>query len=159
MFSLSTLILTVLTCLICGGVVGAFLMFALRPQEKINRELEAQLLESEAKLRDYQHEVTQHFIDTSQLINNMTRSYRDVHEHLASSALKLGNADLSRQITQAGDGKLLEQSANLDEDGNYKAPTDWAPKKPGKHGTLSEEYGLNDDVHAEDEELILNSRA
>ena len=158
MFSLSTLILTVLTCLLLGGVIGAFLMFALRPQEKINRELESQLLEAESRLRDYQQEVTQHFVDTSQLINNLTRSYRDVHEHLAASALKLGNADLSRQITQAGDGKLLEKAADQDPD-NIKQPTDWAPKVPGMHGTLSESYGLNDDPTEEDDALILQRQA
>lgn len=158
MFSLSTLILTVLTCLLLGGVIGAFLMFALRPQEKINRELESQLLETEAQLREYQQEVTQHFVDTSQLINNLTRSYRDVHEHLAASALKLGNADLSRQITQAGDGKLLEKATEQDPE-SIRPPTDWAPKMPGKHGTLSESYGLEDEPSEEDDTLVLQRQA
>lgn len=155
MFSLSTLILTALTCLLCGGVIGAFLMFALRPQEKINRELETQLMNAESSLREYQQEVTQHFLDTSLLINNMTQSYRDVHEHLASSALKLGNADLSRQIAQAGDGKLLEQKRAAFSPESTLPPTDWAPKKPGKHGILSEEFGLMEEPSADDDELVL----
>ncbi|UTA48830.1 YhcB family protein [Simiduia sp. 21SJ11W-1] len=155
MFSLSTLILTVLTCILVGGVIGAFLMFALRPQEKINRELESQLLDSETRLREYQQEVTQHFVDTSQLINNLTRSYRDVHEHLAESAMKLGNADLSRQIAQAGDGKLLEQAKTKTAPQDIKPPTDWAPKVPGKEGTLSESYGLEQDPTEEDDTLVI----
>ncbi|MBB3169143.1 YhcB family protein [Simiduia aestuariiviva] len=146
--------LTVLTCLLLGGVIGAFMMFALRPQEKINRELESQLMEAESRLREYQQEVTQHFVDTSQLINNLTRSYRDVHEHLAASAMKLGNADLSRQIAQAGDGKLLEQPKEPAPE-DIKPPTDWAPKVPGKQGTLSESYGLEEDPTEEDETLVI----
>lgn len=157
MFSLTTLSLAIITCLLLGGIVGAFLMFALRPQEKINRELETQLQETEERLREYQQDVTHHFVETSKLINNLTRSYREVHEHLASSALKLGNADLSKQISQAGDGKLLEQSPGTNPL-EVTAPTDWAPKKPGKHGTLSEEFGLSDEPE-EDQTLILKHQA
>lgn len=158
MFSFSTLLFTALTCLLCGGVIGAFLMFALRPQEKINRDLESQLLDAETKLSDYQQDVTHHFVETSQLINNLTNSYRDVHEHLASSALKLGNPDLSRQIMQAGDGKLIAKQ-ELSGEEQLRAPTDWAPKVPGMAGTLSEEFGLKEDLTEEDDELALERHA
>lgn len=158
MFSLTTIIFAVATSLLCGGILGAFLMFALRPQEKLNRQLETQLMDTEERLREYQQEVTQHFVETSELINNLTRSYRDVHEHLANSALKLSNAEISRQITQAGDGKLLEKKSDSEEP-QVQAPTDWAPKKPGKHGTLSEAYGLSEDEAEEDQTLVLQRQA
>ncbi len=145
MFSTGTLILTGLITLALGCVAGVLLSRSLHPREKQNRELEQRLQEAEARMSDYQQEVTEHFAQTSQLVNNLTRSYREVHEYLAGSALKLSNPDVSRQILQAGRGNLLsEDPAVIDED-KFEPPRDWAPKEPGSKGPLSEDYGLDEE--------------
>lgn len=146
MFTLSTLVITAIAALIAGGAIGAILVKSLHPQEQQNREMETRLESAENKLVDYQQEVSEHFAETSQLVNNLTQSYKDVHQYLASSALKLTNPDISRQLIDAGDGKLINNDtppppATTDDD--TEAPRDWAPKNPGETGQLSEEFGLD----------------
>lgn len=144
MFSLGTLVLTGLISLTVGCVIGVLLTRSFHPQEKYNRDLEQRLQQAEEKMSDYQQEVTEHFAQTSQLVNNLTQSYKDVHEYLANSALKLTTADISRQLSQAGKGKLLTESTETAEE-NFEPPRDWAPKQPGSTGALSEEYGLKEE--------------
>lgn len=145
MFSLSTLILTALVCALGGCVLGALLSRSLQPEKQQNREMEQRLQRAEEKLSDYQTEVSEHFAQTSQLVNNLTQSYKEVHEYLANSALKLTNPDISRKIIEAADGKLLQDSDITITEDNIEAPRDWAPKSPGQTGTLSEEYGLDEE--------------
>lgn len=145
MFPLSTLIIIALATLVLGALIGAGLTKGLSPQEKQNRSLETRLQNAENQLKEYQQEVSAHFAETSQLVNTLTQSYRDVHEHLASSALKLTNPDISRQLIEAGDGKLLTSSKkpSTESEATSEAPRDWAPKNPGAKGQLSEDFGLD----------------
>ncbi|TQV80212.1 DUF1043 family protein [Exilibacterium tricleocarpae] len=128
-----------------GCVVGALLSRSLNPREKQNRDLEQRLQQAEQRLSGYQQEVTEHFAQTSQLVNSLTQSYREVHEYLASSALKLSNPDVSRQILEAGKGKLPSDNSTVIDKDNFEPPRDWAPKEPGSKGALSEDYGLEED--------------
>ncbi|NIB41871.1 YhcB family protein [Pseudomaricurvus alkylphenolicus] len=153
MFELSTLILTAIVALVAGGAIGALLFKSLAPQEQQNRELESRLQKAENKLTDYQQEVSEHFAETSQLVNNLTQSYKEVHEYLANSALKLTNPDISRQLIDAGDGKLIANDTNVAaEESTPEAPRDWAPKAPGEKGQLSEDFGLEPN-HQEEEKI------
>lgn len=147
MFELSTLIATGVGGLIGGCVIGALLARTMHPQEQQNRELETRLQQAEDKLNNYQHEVTEHFAETSQLVNNLTQSYKEVHEFLANGALKLTNPDISRQIIEAGDGKLISREKAEEADTHTEQPRDWAPKEPGETGQLSEEFGLDKEEH------------
>ena len=145
MFTLSTLVITAVAALLVGTAIGAILVKSLHPQEQQNREMENRLKNAEESLKDYQQEVSEHFAETSQLVNNLTQSYKEVHEHLANSALNLTNPDISRQLIDAGDGKLISNSAEspAEDEANTEAPRDWAPKNPGETGQLSEEFGLD----------------
>jgi uncharacterized protein len=149
-FTLSTLIITAVAALLAGGAIGAILVKSLHPQEQQNRDMEHRLESAENKLSDYQQEVSEHFAETSQLVNNLTQSYKDVHEHLANSALTLTNPDISRQLIEAGDGKLINSDTSGDkkDDTDTEAPRDWAPKNPGETGQLSEEFGLDKNQEA-----------
>lgn len=135
-FSLATLVIVAVTAFIVGGLLSLILNRSLSSNEQKTRTLEARLQDAEAHLSEYQQEVTEHFAETAKLVNNLTQSYKDVHEHLASDALKLANVDISRQ--------LLSNNVNDDEvamDDDFEPPKDWAPSE----GTLREDYGLNDD--------------
>ena len=81
----------------------------------------------------------------------MAQSYRHIHEHLATSAIRLASPEVGRQLLKAGGSDL----SMLDADGNplinaedIQPPRDYAPKVPG--GILSEEYGLDDNDLSKD---------
>ena len=144
----TTVVITALICLIAGAAIGLLLARLTNPEQQKVRDLENKLQQAESSLKDYQQEVTEHFIQTSGLINNLTHSYKAVHEHMASSAMHLANPDISRQLVNAGTGKLTDNSSDdaLSET-PPEPPKDYAPKAPG--GILSEEYGLKEDYGIE----------
>lgn len=140
-------LLLALAALALGLVVGSLLTRTLHPHERERRELEEKLEKSQDQLKNYQHEVTEHFVQTSELINNLTQSYRDVHEHLATSAMRLTSPEVSRQLIEAGYGKLGASDHSIPATLSAELPDppkDYAPKVPG--GVLSEEYGLRDEL-------------
>lgn len=149
MVSYGTLIIISLLSLVAGTVLGAVLLNLARPQGN-NRELEERLYRTEDELKKYQQDVTQHFAQTSDLVNNLTHSYREVYEHLANSALKLTTPALSRQILESANSELLGSDKTVISEEHYQAPRDWAPKKGA--GQLSEEYGLHEEDEPDDTE-------
>jgi len=137
------IIIIAAAALLIGVLIGTILHRTMSPQASKSRAVETRLKETEQKLTDYQQEVTEHFADTAKLVNNLTQSYKDVHEHLASNALKLANVDISRQLLSSspeGDNSADSMSSELPE-----PPKDWAPKVPNQEGTLREDYRLNED--------------
>lgn len=101
MFPLATLIGFAVLSLIVGLILGAFLFQRFSHQGLRSQDLEKRLQKAEQQFKSYQDDVTQHFEETSRRVNNLTKSYKDVHEYLASSAMKLTNPQMSRAITQA----------------------------------------------------------
>lgn len=137
MFSLTTMLIVGATAFIIGYLLSLLLTKSLSPSEKKSRTLETRLKETEEKLNDYQQEVTDHFAQTAQLVNNLTQNYKEVHEHLAGSALKLANVDISRQLLDSG---VNDSQTDLgDSEKGFQPPKDWAPGE----GALSEGYGLD----------------
>ena len=148
MFSLTTLLIAAITAFIVGCLLSLLLTRSLSSSEKKSRALETRLKETEEKLNDYQQEVTEHFAQTAQLVNTFTQNYKEVHEHLAGSALKLANIDISRQLLS---NSVNDGEATLSEtEERFQPPKDWAPGE----GALSESYGLD-----KEEELPENAPA
>lgn len=142
-----SLLLIGLLCAVSGLVVGLLIGRTIHPQEQQRKAAENKLQEAQTRLKDYEHEVTEHFIRTSELFNHLSQSYRDVHEHFAASAVRLTGPETSRKIVDAGFGRLEERGAILSTE-IPEPPKDYAPKVPG--GILSEEYGLRDDSVSRD---------
>lgn len=130
--------------LLIGILIGTILHRTLSPQASKSRAVETRLQETEQKLTDYQQEVTEHFADTAKLVNNLTQSYKEVHEHLATNALKLANVDISRQLLSSSPEKDANSGESIDGE-LPEPPKDWAPKVPNQEGTLREDYRLNED--------------
>jgi len=157
MYSVDILVMVCVLALCIGGLIGAIISRSFFPPEQ-QKKMEESLRASQQELNQYQTEVTQHFADTAQLVNNLTADYKKVHDHLANGALKLTNPEVTQQMISAGDDsigntisdKTLDTSESLDNK-DVDAPKDWAPKIPGEAGTLSEEYGLNDKEKEEPE--------
>ena len=140
-----TIIITAATFFLIGAGIGR--LFARKNQagDHSVQDLEKKLAQSERQLKRYQQEVTEHFLKVSHLTTSMSQSYRQIHEHLATSAIRLASPEIGRQLLKSGGSDL-----NLtDEDGkplinpeDVQPPRDYAPKVPG--GILSEDYGLGD---------------
>ena len=147
MFSLSTLVFTGFFFLLCGTALGAFLLHIFR-SNVYSRELEDRLNEAESSLQTYQRDVASSFSQTAQHIGDMTRCYREMHEHLASSALRLATPEISRKILDSANS-LGEAKASHMNAQHIEPPRDWAPKPVGAKGVLAEDYGLRDEDIAE----------
>lgn len=145
MYSLTTLLVIAFFSLIIGGTLGAFILYSLRGRI-LAQELELRANAAETELSSYQRDVAAHFAETSELINEMTQAYKNVHEHLATGALKLATPAISRQIIDSANlsGASISHS-NYASNGAIEPPRDWAPKTPGSKGALSADYGLHDD--------------
>ncbi len=143
MFSLSTLVFTGFFFLLCGVALGAFLLHVFR-SSIYSRELEDRLNEAESTLQGYQRDVAKSFAQTAQHVQSLTRTYRDLHEHLVSSALKLTTPEITRELVESINN-LAESKTNYISTERIEPPRDWAPKPLGAKGTLSEDYGLRDD--------------
>ncbi|MBU2887640.1 YhcB family protein [Gilvimarinus agarilyticus] len=152
MYSLITLIVTALIATFVGCLVGYLLS---RNSNGSNRssDLQNRLQEAEQALDSYQHDVTDHFARTTELVNSLNASYRDMHEHLASSALKLSTPEIGRQLLDESQHHLPGHKGHDLEHTDVEAPRDWAPKRAGSKGTLSEDYGMEEPAPATGDNL------
>ncbi len=146
MYSFSTLVVTGFLSLLIGGALGAAALYIFRTRF-LSQNLEQRLHQAENNLQAYQRDVAEHFAQTSDLVNNLTQSYREVHEHLANGALRLATPAISRQIIDSANANVNSASKAYLNEQRIEPPRDWAPKTPGSKGALSEDYDLHDDHH------------
>ncbi|WP_339899756.1 DUF1043 family protein [uncultured Gilvimarinus sp.] len=143
MYSLATVIISALIALFAGCIAG-YVFSRGRPGNARNADIEKRLIDAEEALNNYQRDVTDHFARTTELVNSLNESYRDMHEHLASSALKLSTPEISRQLLADAEHQLPGGKHHELHEQQIQAPRDWAPKRQGHKPTLSEEYGLDE---------------
>ncbi len=89
----------------------------------------------------YEDNVVEHFTETAKLLNNLTESYREVHNHLAQGAASLcqgeGPVSLERLESRHDPAEIPAHLAHI------QPPLDYAPKhSPDEKGMLNEEFGL-----------------
>jgi uncharacterized protein len=89
----------------------------------------------------YEDNVVEHFTETAKLLNNLTESYREVHNHLAQGAASLcqgeGPVSLERLESRRDPAEIPAHLAHI------QPPLDYAPKhSPDEKGMLNEEFGL-----------------
>lgn len=98
-----------------GLVLGCIASYLLISRHDRTRELEAELGDLREKFADYRVQVTGHFMHTSELVQEMTQSYRAVYEHLAAGAQQLCGNDLdAAQIELSDKSQLTDASQNTD---------------------------------------------
>lgn len=144
----SNLSVALLLCLAFSvGAIATYLWIRKSDENTVDViDLQKKLVKSEQHLKQYQQEVSQHFITISHLTASVTQSYRDINEQLVSSAMRLASPEIGRQLLKSGgsDLSLLDPNGNpLVDLEDVEVPRDYAPKVPG--GILSEEYGLKDE--------------
>ena len=128
--------------LIAGVIIG--LLFGRRqsPAAQKYREVERKLDQVLQDKKAYEDEVVEHFGETAKLLNNLTESYRGVHNHLAQGAANLCQGQGPVLLDRIGDrGDSAEIPPQL---ANVQPPLDYAPKtSPDEKGMLNEEFGLD----------------
>lgn len=108
---------------------------------KKHRDLTLKLDQIMQDKKAYEDDVVEHFTETAKLLNNLTESYREVHNHLAQGAASLcqGAGPVSLERLE-NDRDSAEIPANL---AHIQPPLDYAPKtSPNEKGMLNEEFGL-----------------
>lgn len=115
--------LSALLVLALGVALGMVVSHYAGPSARKLRDLEIELTQARREHERYRKEVTEHFSQTGELVNQMTRSYRAVYEHLAKGAHRLTATELvtsrlqfnSEQIPilGVGDQKLPSMAAKV----------------------------------------------
>jgi len=75
--------------LLLGIGLGSIVTYSLASRNNRTRKLQRELHQLTEHFTDYRDQVSQHFMHTSDLVKEMTRSYRAVYEHLATGAYHL----------------------------------------------------------------------
>ncbi len=132
-----------------GGLCGALLYHLFAGSSSRNGKLAGQLDELQQEFRDYQDKVADHFTTTAHLVNKLTDTYKDVHQHMASGAEVLCQDEKVRNTlgdALLGSNSLLSGKAfkrRNERATPVEQPKDYAPKhKAEDKGTLSEDFGM-----------------
>ena len=143
---------------LAGILCGALIFQLLSGSKHRNGKLEGQLEALQNEFRDYQDRVGDHFTTTARLINKLTDSYKDVHEHMANGAEELcEDEEVRNRLSDSllSSNALLSGKINKRHNERTKPleqPKDYAPKtNPDEKGALSEEFGVNPEVSANDQ--------
>jgi len=109
-----------------GIVLGVIIAKRTRKKETHIRELEDQLTQSREELAQYRTQVDDYFFKTSELVEQMTASYRAVYLHLAEGAHTLcGRDDETAHLTLSGDDPFDPLSADPGQEAdNARAPAE-----------------------------------
>jgi uncharacterized protein len=141
-YSLELVITVCLAATVIGLIVGFLISQKATPSQQNQRQLESHLNDLQQQQESYQSEVTEHFMETAELLNTLTDSYRDVHNHLAKGAQMLAGENASESLKALSDDSSASDS--LPEDTNISPPLDYAPKSASNEpGMLNEEFGLD----------------
>jgi len=140
-YSQSVVIICTVIGLLSGLGAGVLLTQRLSPPGRRCREAERRLDEVLQEKKAYEDEVVEHFTGTARLLNQLTDSYRQVHNHLAAGAAELCHGRAPVVLERIGDhSDPAEIPADLVEP---QPPRDYAPKSsPDEQGMLSEGFGL-----------------
>lgn len=142
MYSLTIVAASAVIALLAGLGLGLLLGRRSSAEGRKYREVERKLDQVIQDKRAYEDEVVDHFAKTAKLLNSLTDSYRDVHNHLATGAATLcqgqGPISLERLQSAGDDAEIPSHLANI------QPPLDYAPKSsPEEKGMLNEEFGLD----------------
>jgi uncharacterized membrane-anchored protein YhcB (DUF1043 family) len=96
-----------------GIMLGSIITYLLVARDRRTHELQLELNQLTERFTEYRDQVTQHFMRTSELVQEMTRSYRDVYEHLGAGAQNLcGDADERWQLVhREAEDQLADESS------------------------------------------------
>ena len=110
---------------------------------QLHQQLEEKLESMSESHTEYRTNVSEHFNMTSELINQMTDSYKKVYEHLASGAQDLCSDQVAEKLLPLQSDAMFENETVGANQNQIEVPKDYAIKtNPEQIGTLSEGFGL-----------------
>ena len=99
-----------------GTVIGCIVTYSVVARNNRTRQLQIELNELTDDFRDYRDQVTHHFMRTSELVQEMTHSYRSVYEHLASGAQHLcADNEAAALRNTAADTAAIDADSDYDD--------------------------------------------
>lgn len=134
--------LIAIVCLAGGVAIGFVLAGRVNTNPTRITELEKSLQDLERTHARYKDEVSEHFSVTAELVQQMTDSYRDVYQHLASGAQDLCTGEVANKLLPASrEGGF--GAPGLSDTADIQPPKDYAPRQSASQsGALSEGFGL-----------------
>jgi uncharacterized membrane-anchored protein YhcB (DUF1043 family) len=102
-YPLELVIIVGIVATIVGTIIGYLVAQKTGASSQTQAALELQLEELQKQQQNYQNEVSDHFVETAQLFNQLTNSYRDVHNHLAGGAQKLAGESATNSLAALSD--------------------------------------------------------
>ncbi|MCB1672969.1 MAG: DUF1043 family protein [Gammaproteobacteria bacterium] len=140
-------------CLALGIIVGVLSANRLSGTPTRIKELEGQVKGLEERHDQYKDDVSEHFNVTADLVQQLTQSYRDVYQHLATGAQDLCTAEVANKLLPAGADAVFDTASQRDEALDFTPPKDYATKQsPDQKGALSEEFGIEKTSAADESE-------
>jgi len=122
-----------------GLVLGCICAYLFIARYGRTRRLQEELNQLKEKFTDYRDQVTQHFMRTSELVQEMTQSYRAVYEHLATGAQRLcgegtetPNLDFQSHVRLTDDAEIDIATAE------NEAGDEYAENFPGETPRISD---------------------
>ena len=107
------------------------------------QHLEEKLESMSESHMEYRNNVSEHFNMTSELINQMTDSYKKVYGHLAIGAQDLCSDQVAEKLLPLQPDAMFEDETVSSNQNRIEAPKDYATKSnPNQVGALSEDFGL-----------------
>ena len=107
------------------------------------QQLEEKLESMSESHMEYRNNVSEHFNTTSELINQMTDSYKKVYGHLAIGAQDLCSDQVAEKLLPLQPDAVFEDETVSSNQNQIEAPKDYATKSnPNQVGALSEDFGL-----------------
>ncbi|PID75971.1 MAG: hypothetical protein CSB23_00845 [Deltaproteobacteria bacterium] len=131
------LLIVAVVVFVIGFLIGKAFGNSSRLKET-HRKFEA----AEKELADYKASVSQHFGQTADLIDNLTRSYKAVFEHLGSSARELLTEEELKHHLQSRANKAVTLTYLIDESTGMSNP------QGEVQAEVQPEEGLIDEVEA-----------
>lgn len=93
--------------LVVGIIIGAVVMRFGSKKLREQRSMQYELEKTKAELADYRDELTTHFARSAELLDNLSRDHRLLHQHVAKGSQHLlseapgTKTDFSWQLTEA----------------------------------------------------------
>ena len=139
-----------------GLVLGCMATYLAIARYGRTRELQQELNQLKDHFTDYRDQVTRHFMRTSELVQEMTQSYRAVYEHLANGAQHLcGDTNNSNLLESSENGRLSAAGkyANAGNDDRPAGATaDYQVEEIGSEDVLGDSPRISDlDIRSQTE--------
>jgi len=151
----STLWIIGILGILLGIGLGSIVTYALASRSSRNQNLQAELDQLSERFTEYRDQVSQHFMHTSDLVQEMTRSYRSVYEHLATGAHHLcgdPEADTPSLGHQSPDAPAAENAAATN-DAEYDELAELSSLRKDIDSLMNDSTGFSEvDVNIEGEE-------